>query len=133
MNSARIGKEIVVKVKNEIGVLHAMSKLLAEKGVNILALHGAVGDGNAVVRLVTTDNLRAGDVLRAKNFAPVEQECVLIDLPHKPGMLRGITEKLAAEDIDLTSVYATAGEMQDQCLVVLGCTRHDHAVVVLNR
>jgi uncharacterized protein with ACT and thioredoxin-like domain len=52
-----------VKVRNEIGVLNQMCKLIAEKGVNILAVHGTVEGENGIVRFVTNDNLQAVDGL----------------------------------------------------------------------
>jgi hypothetical protein len=38
-------------------------KLIAEKGVNILAVHGTVEGENGIVRFVTNDNLQAVDGL----------------------------------------------------------------------
>ncbi|HEX9784220.1 MAG TPA: hypothetical protein VGA56_16010 [Opitutaceae bacterium] len=126
-------KEIVLKVVNEIGVLNQISKLIAEKGVNIIAVQGTVQDGSAVLHLITSDNLRVGDALRARNFAPHEMDCVLVEVPNKPGVLRNITEKLLPEGIDIHHIYATAGEASDTSLVALACSRNDHAIVVLNK
>jgi len=133
MVKARLGKEIVVKVTNEIGVLNQMCKLVAEKGANILAVHGTVEGETAVLRLVTTDNLRIKEALAAKNFGPHESDCVLVEMPHKPGILKVITEKLAAEGIDIHHLYATAGETTENCVVVFLCSNNDRALVVLSK
>ena len=133
MTKAKLSKEIVIRVGNDIGVLDQMTKLLAEKGIDILAVNGYRDREVAVFRLVTTDNLRATDLLRDRNYAPREVECVLIDMPHKPGMLRSITEKLVGEQIDIRHLYATATNDQDRCLVALECARNESAVVALNR
>jgi hypothetical protein len=133
MLRARMGKEIVVKTANEIGLLNQISKVVAEKGVNILAVQGVVDDGKAVLRIVTSDNLRVGDALRAKNFAPQEMDCVLVEVPNKPGVLRTITEKLSAQAIDLQHLYATAGESSSTSLVALASSHNDRAIVALNK
>lgn len=133
MTKAKLCKEIVVRVGNKIGVLDQLMKLLAGKGVDLIAVNGYLEGAVAVLRLVTTDNLRAMDVLRDHNYAPRETECILIDLPHKPGMLRNITERLAAEQIDIRHLYASAVNDQDHCLITLDCTRNESAVFALNK
>ena len=133
MTKAKLCKEIVVRVGNDIGVLDQLAKLLAEKGVDIVAVNGYRDGEAAILRLVTTDNLRATDMMRDHNYAPQETECVLIEMPHKPGMLRGITEKLAGEHIDIRHLYASAANNHDHCVVVLECTRNESAVVALSR
>ena len=132
MLQAKISKELVVKVRNEIGVLANLTKLIAEKGVNILAANAWVEGSDAIMRLVTDDNLRAGDVLRAKSYNPREQDVVAVETPHKPGLLRHLTEKLANAGIDLHHLYASATGQQDQCLIIFACANNDRAVVLLN-
>ena len=130
---ARLGKEIVVRVTNEIGVINQLSKVIAEKGINALAVNGEVDGPTATLRFVTTDNLRATDALRARHYAPYESSCVIVEVPNKPGMLRTVTEKLAAESIDLHHLYATAAEDEHHSLLALDSTDNDHAVVVHTR
>jgi hypothetical protein len=133
MTKAKLCKEIVVRVGNKIGVLAQLTKLLAEKGIDLIAVNGYREGEVAVFRIITTDNLRATDVLRDHNYAPRETECVVIDLPHKPGMLRNITERLAMEQIDIRHLYASAAEDQNRCLITLDSTRNERAVVALNK
>jgi hypothetical protein len=133
MFKARLGKEIVVRVTNEIGILNHICRLVAEKGVSVIAVHGSVDGALAVIRLITSDNLRIGDTLRAHKYSPHESDCVLADLPNKPGVLRTITEKLATEAIDIHHIYATAAENQETSLVALSTSNNDRTLVVLNR
>jgi hypothetical protein len=132
MMKARGGKEIVVKVRNEIGLLANLSKLIADKGINITAAAGWVEGENAMIHLVTEDNLRAVDALRAKNYNPKEMDVVLTEVPHKPGMLRHVTEALAKAGIDIHHLYATNAADADKGLVVFACANNDRAVVLLN-
>lgn len=133
MLKARLGKEIVVRVTNEIGVINQLSKVIAEKGINALAVNGEVEGRTATMRFVTDDNLRVSDALRAKHYAPRESECVIVEVQNKPGMLRSVTEKLAAESIDIHHIYATAAEDEKHSLLAFDSSNNDHAVVVLNR
>ena len=132
MLKARISKEVVIRVHNEIGVLANLSKLIAEKGINILAASAWVNGAEGFVHLVTDDNLRVVDALRAKSYNPREQDVVLLESPHKPGLLRHVTERLAGAGIDIHHLYASAALDQDRCLIAFACADNDRAVVLLN-
>jgi hypothetical protein len=125
------GKEVVVKVVNDIGVLANLTKLVSEKGVNILAVSSWTEGENGIVHLVTDDNLRAMDVLREKNYAPVERDVVLVEARHKPGMLRHLTDVLAREGIDIHYLYASGTIDTDTCLIVLTTANNDRTTVLL--
>ncbi|MCA9102224.1 MAG: hypothetical protein KDA63_13770 [Planctomycetales bacterium] len=132
MLKARQGKEVVVRMANQIGGLAKFSKHVAERGVNVLAMNAWVEGEEAVVRLVTDDTLRTMDVLNENGFEPQERSVVLVDAAHRPGILRHLTDTLARENIDLTHLYASATIEQDDCLVVLNSSDNDRAMVVLN-
>ena len=131
MLNARMGKEVVVRVRNEIGVVAQITRLIADKGINILAANGWVEDQEAVIRFVTGDTLRVMDALRERHYNPREKHVVLLDAGHKPGMLRHVTEILAREGIDLHHLYASALPEQDKCLIVFECADNDRAIVLL--
>lgn len=132
MLKAKHGKEIVVKVTNRIGVLADLSRIVAEKGINILAASAWAQGDTGLIRLVTDDNLRAGDALRKNSYQPQEVDVVLTEVPHKPGMMRHIAETLAKKDIDLHHLYASAIADETKCLIVFSSADNDRAVVLLN-
>ena len=118
MLKARQGKEVVLRTADKIGALAQLSKVVAERGVNILAMSTWIEDGEAVIRLVTDDMLRTTDVLRENGYNPQERDVVLVDAAHKPGILRHLTDMLSKEDIALSHLFASATIDQDICLVV---------------
>ncbi len=132
MLQARPGKEIVLRVPNAIGTLNTIAKSLSEKGINIVALTAWVEGDQVVMRLLADDASRAIDTLKAQNLAVREVDVVMMDLPHKPGMLRRITDHLVADEIDIHHLYATSVPDQDRCLVVLATANNDRAIVRLN-
>lgn len=133
MVEARQGKEIVIRIRNKIGLLAEIAKLIAEKGISVLAASGTVTGDDSVIRLITDDNLRAREMLAEHNYAPQEEGVILLDLPHKPGMLKAITEVLAWEEIDIQYIYVTADARQEQALVVLHTSNDEHALPRLRR
>jgi hypothetical protein len=132
MLKAKIAKEVIIRVRNEIGVLAGLSRVVADKGINVLAANAWVEGEDAVVRIVTDDNLRVMDALRAKSYNPREKDVVLVETPHKPGLLKHLTEKLAQAGIDIQHLYASATADQSKCLLVFACANNDRAVVLLN-
>jgi len=57
---------------------------------------------------------------------------IVVELPHKSGMLKRITEALVLEEIDIRYVYGTALAGQEKCLLVLHTTNDDHVLPRLN-
>lgn len=132
MLKATQGKEIKIRTPNEIGVLATMSKLISDKGINILAMNAWVEGAEAVLRMITEDNLRATDTLKEHGYDASEVGIILIDAPHKAGILRHVTETLAKEGITLAHLYASATIDQDVCLVVVDTSDNERAFVLLN-
>ena len=132
MLKTKPAKEVLVRMANEIGALDRMAKTVADKGVNLLAISAWVEGPHAVLRLVTEDNLRVMDVLRANGYDAREADVLVAEVPHKPGMLRHICERLALGGIDIHHLYATASAAQDQSVVVFATAHNDRAMVLLN-
>ncbi len=132
MLKARSAREIVLRMPNAIGTLNRIAKTLSDRGVNILAVSAWVEGDQAVMRLLTDDTARAGDALKAQKHTVREAEVVVTEVPHKPGMLRRITDQLAADEIDIHHLYASATSAQDRCLVVFATANNDRAIVRLN-
>jgi len=132
MLNARPAKEIIIRMTNEIGALGRMTKLISDKGIDLLAVSAWVEGADAVIRLVTDDPVRVLDALKAEKYAAREADAVVVDLPHKPGMLRRITDRLAEGGIDIHHLYATASAGQQESLVVFASANNDRALVLLN-
>ncbi len=133
MITAKHCKEVSVRVLNDIGILAQLTKIVAEKGVNIRAAAAWVEDENrGVVRLVTDDNLRASDALRAHNYAPEEISSIEVLMHHTPGMLNSVCEKIGSGGINIHYLYASAPVSDDTCLVVLSTSDNERALVLLN-
>jgi hypothetical protein len=133
MFAARQGRQIIVKFKNRIGLLFDISKLIAEKGISVLAVCCNISGEDGILWLVTDDNLRATDVINESGSIAEEEEVILVELPHKPGMLKQITQALALEEIDIWYLYATVLAGQEKCLVVLRTGNDERALSRLHK
>jgi hypothetical protein len=132
MKTARQGKEILVKIHNDVGIMRDLAKIVAEKGVNLLAASSWVEGKDGYIRLITDDNLRAKDALEEHKYAPEERDVILVTIGHSPGTLRSVLEELAENDLDVDHLYVTANINDANCLVVLSTANNDHAIVLIN-
>ena len=131
MIKARVAKEAIIRINNRIGVLAQVAKALADKGLNIEAVIATVEGDEAVIHMISDDHERTMGALREQKLQAQEARVVVVEIEHRPGLLRQVAEKLARQNIDLFYLYATATEAA-RCLIVLSSTNNDWAVKVLN-
>lgn len=134
MMTAKHCKEVSVRVVNDIGILAQLTKIVAEKGINILAACAWVEDTNkGIIHMVTDDNLRTVDALKAHAYAPEEIASVAVEIRHKPGMLSSMCEKIGAAGIGIRYLYVSAPINEEQCLLILSTDDNNKALVALNK
>ena len=129
---AQRGKEVLVKISNRIGILADLAQIIADRGINLLAIDAYALADQAYVRLLTGDNLRAVDVLREHGYNPHEEDVVLLTIPHKPGMLHRVSEILSESGINIHHIYASTTKADGDCCVVLHTTNDAQAIVKFN-
>lgn len=133
MTTVRRCKEVSVRVLNDIGILAQLTRIVAEKGVNIRAAAAWVeAENKGVVHLVTDDNLRAVDALRLHNYAPEEVSSIEVELKHTPGMLSRVCEKIGGGCINIRYLYVSAHVSDEACLLVLATDDDERAMVLLS-
>ena len=126
------GQEIVVRTKNDVGILFHISTLLSKIDVNILGVSAGVCGEDCLIRLITDDNAKTKEVLTASNFVVEQENVIQVELPHKPGTLKQVTKLLAEEGIDIRHVYAAASKGQAKCLLVFHSSDDDIALTKLD-
>jgi len=134
LKSVGLAKEVSVNVINKIGVLADMAKLLTDNKVNIEAVAGYGKDntGEAEIKMVTNDNVKAVAVLKKNNYTAVkEKDVLMVELTNKPGALKVITEKIASGGIDIRYIYGTACSGGCPAKIVLSTTNDTEALSLL--
>lgn len=126
-----MGKELVVRAENRVGLVADIAKLLSTQGINILAAAVFVVGEETELHLVVDAHHYALESLRAGEYITEEREVVLVELPNRPGFLRRITEALARRNLDIRYLYVSAAEDTPRTLVVLSCTHNGKAVLLL--
>lgn len=133
IKGAHLGKEIFITVKNRVGILSSLSKTLADHGINIEATSGYVVGDTGIITLMTGDNLRAKEALQKDGFNAEEKEIVLVELENKPGVLKTITAKLAAEGIDIQYEYCATCSRGCPTRLILSTNNNQKALLTLKK
>ena len=96
---------IIVVAKNEVGVIADISRVLADKGLNIEAISAeALGD-KGVVTLTTNDDDDALRVLTDAGFKTVTDEALVLRLRDEPGALARVAERFKDAGVNLQSLH----------------------------
>ena len=107
---AILGKQLMISVENQVGALAQAAGIVADAGINLLAVCAYVIDNKGFILFVTEDNVKAKNVLKSKKYDVREEDIVLVSLDNKPGTLAQLTKKIADAGVDLTLIYGSTAD-----------------------
>ena len=112
-------KLLVVPVENRPGTLARVAKVLGDARVNILSFLTTTSNGEGTVQVVVDNANKAKKALTNAGLTASETDVLQVELPNVPGTLARISEKLAAQDINITCGFQTAPKGAKKASVVL--------------
>jgi hypothetical protein len=89
------------------GTLAALTRSLADAGVNVTALSAEEASGRGKIRLLVNNPVKAKRALRKAKYRVREERAYVLSLRNKPGALARLATRLAKARINIRSVYAT--------------------------
>ena len=99
-----MAKQFTVRLKNEPGALARLTAQLGEHGIDIRTVAVcAIGSSGCAV-LSTNNDAATHDVLRQAHYTFAEGEPLTVGLEDRPGALARLCSRLAAADVNITSV-----------------------------
>lgn len=110
IKKALLGKEVSVKVVNDIGTLSKVTSFLVNHGINLEGIAGYSTDfgEEAALMFITDNNAAAVDILMDHGYTGIqENEVIIVELENTPGSLKNISEIIAQNGINITYIYAT--------------------------
>ena len=91
-----IMREFTIQMENQPGTLGRFCRVLADRGVNILAFHSFSSEGKSVVRIIVDKLTTAKTALDTERYTYTETEVAQAKLPHQPGELARAASRLGA-------------------------------------
>ena len=96
---------IIIMANNEVGVIADISKVLADKGINIETID-AEGLGEKGVITLTTDNDDSAlQALTTAGFKTITDEALVLRLPDEPGALAKVAERFKNAGVNIQSLH----------------------------
>ena len=129
---AALDKQLMVTVSNKVGSLAEVSHVIAQSGINLLAICAYGVDNKGVIMFVSDNTESAKRSLKSKKYDVREEEVILISLDNKPGALQQITQKVANAGIDLNLLYGSVDNQGKTSRVVLTSENNNAVLTVLN-
>jgi hypothetical protein len=117
--------EFTIVLEDRPGTLGRLCTVLGDGRVNIEAIQGTSGEGQAVLHIVADDADRAAGVLAAADIPSRRREVLVVRVLDEPGMLGDVALVMSRAGINIDSVYVTT-----RGYIVLGVDDLDGAIQV---
>ena len=102
-------KQISVFLENKSGSMLGMTRVLAEKKIDMRALSLAETSDFGIVRLITDDVYTASTVLKDAGYIYSVSSVLAVCIPDEAGGLNQVLEVLSEADINVEYMYAFLG------------------------
>jgi len=125
-------KQISVFLENKPGRLAHVLAVLAQKKVNITAMTVMDSHEHSVLRMVTTDSTKTGEVLKSLATPFTETDVLVVELRHQIGALAHVCELLATGHINIDYCYCSSGGTNGKTIGIFKVNNTDKAARLLN-
>ncbi|WP_258360195.1 ACT domain-containing protein [Moorella sulfitireducens] len=126
-------KQLSVFLENKSGRLAAVTRLLAEQGINIRALSIADTSDFGILRLIVNDPEQAYRALKEAGFTVSLTDVLGVEMPDRPGGLSNILSVLEEAGINIEYLYAFIGKGDNGALVIFRVEELDKAITILQQ
>ena len=124
-------KQISIFSENKPGRLKKITKVLAEEGVNILAINIASSNGFGVLKFIVDKCDLAYQKLKQKGFTVSLNEVLAIELVDKPGGLFEVATILSKKRINIENAYVLILESRKKAFLITDVNDIDKAKKLL--
>lgn len=111
-------QQLSVFLQNKPGKLAALTRALAEGGIDIRALSIADTTDFGILRLLVSDTAKAKAILDAGNYAAGITGVTVVAVPDVPGGLARVLTLLADGGVDIEYMYSLIGRGEDRAYMV---------------
>ena len=128
-----VTKEFTVFLEDRAGTLGKICQALADRGVNILALHSFPAGGKSVTRFIVDNPAAAKPALNGDRLTHTEADVLLLKLPNRPGEIARVASRLGEANININYAYCGLESSTNAPLVYFGVTEVGRAAQILEQ
>ncbi len=122
-------KELTILVEDRPGQMGKLARVLADRGVNILAFQTF----GTLTRLVVDNPTTAKTALDTERYTYIETEVAQVKLPNRPGELARAASRLGEANININYAYPGLEPGTNAPLVIFGVAEVGQAVAILGQ
>ncbi|MDH5768429.1 MAG: ACT domain-containing protein [Nitrospirota bacterium] len=112
-------KQISIFSENKPGRLEKITKVLADEGVNILAINIASSNGFGVIKFIVDKCELAYQKLKQKGFTVSLNEVLAIEMVDKPGGLYEVAKTLSQKKVNIENAYVFILESRKRAFLIV--------------
>jgi hypothetical protein len=126
-----MGVQLSVFIENKPGKLEAITKVLAEAGINIRGFSLASEGEFGVLKVLVNNPGAAHEVLKSKQFTVSLRNVVVAIIDDRPGALHELLLSLSSRNINIEDCYGIVLEEGCQAAIVLDIEAFPEAEKIL--
>lgn len=111
-------QQISVFIENRKGHLSEFTRLLADNGLDLIALSIADTENFGILRVIVNDTPRALEVIRNAGYAANCNDVLAVAVPDSPGGLAGVLQTLYEEDISVEYLYSFVRNIMKSAVII---------------
>ncbi|MCX5718518.1 MAG: ACT domain-containing protein [Nitrospirae bacterium] len=112
-------KQISIFSENKPGRLEKLTKVLADEGVNILAINIASSNGFGVIKFIVDKCELAYQKLKQNGFTVSLNEVLAIEMVDRPGGLFEVAQLLSKKRINIENAYVFILESRKRAFLIV--------------
>ena len=124
--------QLSVFVENKLGHLAVPCRILADAGLNMVALSLADTVSYGILRIIVRDWEKAKSVLERAGIVVKMTEVVAVEVPDAPGGLADLLSAMGERKINVEYMYAFTRRHGDKAMLIFRFEDPDAAVAALN-
>ena len=128
-----VTKEFTVFLEDRAGTLGKVCRALADRNVNILALHSFPIGGKSVTRFIVDNPTTTKAVMDSEKLTCTETDVVQVKLPHRPGEIARMASRLGEANININYAYCGLEPGTNIALVFFGVSEVGQAATILEQ
>ncbi len=122
--------ELSIICEDRPGTLSRLAQLLGNARVNILATSCTTSGVQGAVHVIVDDFQRATKILDREHISYTDHDVLYVELPNVPGALAKFSEKLAAQNINVTNAYGSATKGSKKAIIIFRVSDLDKSASV---
>jgi len=112
-------EQISVFSENEPGKIERVTRILAEKGINIRAITIASSNSYGIIKILVNDPPKAYEALKERGLSVALIPVLAVEIEDKPGGLYKIAEVLKKHNINVEDAYGFVVQSHSKAVFIM--------------